>query len=505
MSMSLPSPYKRHLLDLLDGLIELAPHEDRVIADLSINSRTLVPGSLFVALKGTQQHGLEFVAGALQREVAAIVWEPDAGFDPSAAQQACAVANVPLLMIPDLGMQLGRIASRFFNEPSQQLALVGITGTDGKTSVSHFLAQALSHREPCGVIGTLGYGFYGDLRQSTHTTPDAVTVQRLLSEVQQRGARYAVMEASSHALAQGRVEGLRFQVAVLTNLSRDHLDYHGTVAAYAAAKQRLFTMPQLQQAVLNLDDALGQRLHRELPSSQTAFSYSMNADVAQAAIRCQALSCRADGLDLQISTPQGQVDLSLPLLGRFNAANVLATLATLLALGTPLEQAAAWLRQLQPVAGRMQAFVMEGRPGVIIDYAHTPAALAAALDAVRQHTAGRVWCVFGCGGERDRGKRAEMGAVADLKADELVLTDDNPRAESPEQIFTDILIGIDSHEPFLVHDRAAAIQLAIQHAAPSDMVLVAGKGHEDYQLIGNQRLPFSDAAVVQRALQERAA
>lgn len=491
------------LAELLEGLISLAVQEDRAIADLTIDSRAVRRGSLFVALSGTQRHGLEFVGDALRQNAAAVIWEPDVGFDPTGAERACAAAGVPLLMVPDLSMQLSLIAGRFFNEPSRRLALIGITGTDGKTSVCQFLAQALSQEQPCGVIGTLGYGLHGTLVQSTHTTPDAVTVQRLLRDVHELGARHVAMEVSSHALAQGRVAGLQFQVAVLTNLTRDHLDYHGTEAAYAAAKMRLFTMPGLQRIVLNLDDAQGRRLQQELPSELTAFSYSLDSDAYQAAVRCRELRYRPDGMDMRVETPLGEADLSLPLLGRFNAANVLAALATLLALNMPLPSVVERLRQLQPVAGRMQAFGGSGLPGVIVDYAHTPAGLAAALDAVRQHTVGRVWCVFGCGGDRDRGKRSEMGAVADLKADELVLTDDNPRTEDPQQIINDILVGIDRHEPFLVRDRAAAIQLAIEHAEPTDMVLVAGKGHETYQIVGDQRLVFDDAAVVRLALQER--
>lgn len=491
------------LADLLEGLVALTSQENREIADLTADSGEVRQGSLFAALSGSNRHGLDFLADVLQQGAAAIVWEPDSDFDPTAAEHACAAADVPLLMVPDLRMQLSRIAGRFFGKPSRQLGLIGITGTDGKTSVGQFLAQALSQEHPCGVIGTLGYGLHGTLVQPTHTTPDAVTVQRLLRDMHELGAEHVAMEVSSHALVQGRVADLQFQVAVLTNLARDHLDYHGTESAYAAAKSRLFMMPDLQHVVLNLEDAFGRRLHEKLSPDLTAFSYSLDPGMHRAAVRCRELRHRPNGMDLQLETPAGEASLSLPLLGRFNAANVLATLATLLALDVSLPQAMERLQQLQPVAGRMQAFGGEGQPGVIVDYAHTPAGLAAALDAVRQHTTGRIWCVFGCGGDRDRGKRSEMGAVADLKADELVLTDDNPRTEDPQRIINDILIGIDAHEPFLVRDRAAAIRLAIEHAEPTDMVLVAGKGHESYQLIGDQRLPFDDAAVVRCALQER--
>lgn len=493
----------RALADLLVGLVAVAPAEDRTIGHLTLDSREVERSTLFAALSGTQRHGLEFVDDVLRRGAVAIVWEPDPRFDPTAAERACAAAGVPMFMVPDLSAQLSCIAGRFYGEPSRQLSLVGVTGTDGKTSVSQFIAQALSTDQPCGVIGTLGYGLLGSLVPPTHTTPDAVTVQRLLKDMRDLDARYVAMEVSSHALAQGRVAGLRYRVAVLTNLTRDHLDYHGTVDAYAAAKAKLFAMPELEAAVLNYDDAFGRRLKEALPPSVTAYDYSLDPRQRGVALCCRALRYQPDGLALTVQTPAGTAELSVPLLGRFNAANVLAALGALLALGLPLDEAAARLEGLRPVAGRMERFGGGGLPTVIVDYAHTPAGLTAALEAVRQHTQGKIWCVFGCGGDRDRGKRPQMAAVADYAADELVITDDNPRTEDPDQIVADILAGVELHEPFLVRDRAAAIRLAVEHAAAGDAVLVAGKGHEDYQLIGGQRLPFDDRAVVRAALQER--
>lgn len=494
----------RPLADLLSGLAAVAPGEDRVIGHLTLDSREVVPGTLFAAVSGTSRHGLEFVGEVLRRGAAAIVWEPDPQYDPSVAQRACAAAGVPLLTVPALSMELSRIAGRFYGEPSRQLALIGVTGTDGKTSVSQFLAQALSGDRPCGVIGTLGYGLLGSLAEPTHTTPDAVTVQRLLKDMRDLGASHVAMEVSSHALAQGRVAGLAFKVAVLTNLTRDHLDYHGTEEAYAAAKAALFRLPGLECAVLNRDDAFGRRLQAGLSPSVRVFDYTLDPQAQDAAVVCQDLRYLPDGLAMRVRTPAGEAALTVPLLGRFNAANALAALSTLLALGMPLADAVERLQELQPVAGRMQRLGGGSLPSVIVDYAHTPAALAAALDAVRQHTGGRVWCVFGCGGDRDRGKRPQMAAVADRKADEIVITDDNPRTEDPARIVDDILAGLKGRKPFLVHDRAAAIRLAIERAAPGDAVLIAGKGHETYQIVGSQRLAFDDCAVARAALQERA-
>lgn len=494
----------RSLTELLLGMAPLTPAEERLVGHFTLDSRQVVPGTLFAATSGGQRHGLEFVEDVLRQGAVAILWEPDPRFDLCSAERACNAADVPLLMVPELGRKLSLIAGRFYEEPSRQLALVGITGTDGKTSVSQFIAQALSVDRPCGVIGTLGYGLLGSLLPPTHTTPDAITVQGLLKSMQEQGARHVAMEVSSHALAQGRVAALRFRVAVLTNLSRDHLDYHGSEAAYAATKAELFSMPGLEYAVLNRDDAFGQRLQKNLPPSVQALTYSIDSRSRGADLSCRELRHRPDGLDLLLDTPAGPAALSLPLLGRFNAANGLAALGALLALGVPLADAIVRLEQLQPVAGRMQRLGGNGLPSVVVDYAHTPAALAAALDAVRQHTIGRVWCVFGCGGDRDRGKRLQMGVVADQRADEIVLTDDNPRSEDPEAIIADILAGIERREPFIVRDRAAAIRLALEHAEPIDLVLIAGKGHEDYQIIGDQRLAFDDAAVARAVLKERA-
>lgn len=504
MMALLMDPPGKKLSVLLGSLVEVPAAAERSITHLSLDSRQIGPGGLFAAVAGSQRHGLEFVAEVLKRQVAAVVWEPREGVDAAAAQAQCAAAGVPLLAVPELAQRLSLIAGRFYDEPSRRLRLIGITGTDGKTSTSQFLAQALSEEaRPCGVLGTLGYGLLGSLVPASHTTPDAVTVQRLLADMCDLGASHAVMEASSHALDQGRVAALQFEVAVLTNLTRDHLDYHGSEAAYAEAKARLFAMPGLRHAVLNHDDAFGRRLKARLAEGVQVWDYSLDPQARGCAVVCRELRYLPEGLALSVETPAGSAQLELGLLGRFNAANALAALAALLALGWSLEQAATRLARLKPVSGRMERFGGGAQPLVIVDYAHTPAGLAAALDAVRQHTVGKVWCVFGCGGDRDRGKRPEMAAIAERKADEIVITDDNPRTENPGAIVEEILAGLQSNEPYVVRDRAAAIRLAVEQAAPIDAVLVAGKGHEDYQIIGERRLPFDDRAIVRQALQER--
>lgn len=492
----------RQLRALLAPWLEVPPERDRVINQISLDSRELGAGGLFAAVAGSRTHGLDYVEQAVARGAAAVLWEP-AQVDAERARALCAERDVPLLALEGLGQQLSAIAARFYGAPSRSLRVLGVTGTDGKTSVSQFLAQALSEPQaPCGVIGTLGYGLLGTLVESGHTTPDAVSVQRLLADMRDLGAGYAAMEVSSHALVQGRVADVHFDTAILTNLTRDHLDYHGSAEAYAEAKATLFRMPGLARAVLNRDDEFGRRMERELPEGVARWTYSLRPR-ERADVVCIRLECLPEGLRMEFVTPKGGAGLSLPLMGRFNAANVAAVLSTLLALGLELDEAMVRLGRLTPVAGRMERFGGGEAPVVAVDYAHTPGALAAALDAVRAHCNGRVWVVFGCGGDRDRGKRAEMGCIADQKADELVLTSDNPRSENPQAILDQILEGVIGHEPFVVADRREAITLAVTHAGPADVVLVAGKGHESYQLVGSERLPFDDRLVVQQALKER--
>jgi UDP-N-acetylmuramoyl-L-alanyl-D-glutamate--2,6-diaminopimelate ligase len=493
------------LRELLQPWVQVPERDDRRIRALSLNSREIAPQSLFVALAGGTRHGLEFLEAALSSGAVAVVAEPG-GPDEQAARAACAERGVPLFVLAGFTHEVSRLAGRFYGEPSRALPIVGVTGTDGKTSVTQFIAQALNDPQaPCGVIGTLGYGEPDALHAASHTTPDAIRVQGLLAELRMQGAQAVAMEVSSHALDQGRVADVRFAVAVLTNLSRDHLDYHGTLEAYAEAKARLFRVEGLQCAVLNQDDAFGRQLHAELAGRVPILGYSMDPAALDAELTLTDIEFLPEGLRVTLRARTEAVQLALPLLGRFNAANVMATLGALLGLGIPLQEALSRLQRLRPVAGRMERFGGGKAPLAIVDYAHTPAALAAALQAVREHVPGRLWCVFGCGGDRDRGKRPQMGAVAERYADELVLTDDNPRGENPEQIVGDILAGVSGARPQIVRDRASAIRAAIDAAAPGDAVLIAGKGHEQEQLIGARRLPFDDRAVALAALQERSA
>ncbi len=487
---------------LLDGIVDVSREAELRIRGLSMDSRTLVPGDLFLACRGIASHGASHLAQALERGAAASLVEP-----PLPDGALINWPGLPVFAVPGLSIQAGVLADRFFGEPSRDLRVTGVTGTNGKTTVTHLLAYALSALQGrprvCGLLGTLGYGFPGHLQPGAHTTPDAVTLHRFLREAHAQGADDAVMEVSSHALNQGRVSGVRFTLAVYTNLGRDHLDYHGDMAGYAAAKRTLFNAPGLQQAVLNMDDCHGQRWARELDGALEVYGYGLHS-MPLAGVPClrgQVLSSGADGLALQLAGPWGMARLQSTLVGRLNASNLLAATTALLAMGYRLDSVCEALADTLVVPGRMEIFRAPGQPLVAVDYAHTPDALQAALADLRELVSGAIYCVFGCGGERDPGKRPLMGAVAAERADHVLLTDDNPRSESSAAILEQIRAGCrGSARIHVVPDRRQAITLALTEAGPDDGVLVAGKGHEGSQQIGSGRVPFDDRAVVQGLL-----
>lgn len=470
----------------------LAQAESSVlIRELTLDSRAVKAGDLFLAVPGLHSDGRNFITDAVKRGAAAVAYEAEGA--PVMRDSACT-----LLPIRGLAGQLSMIAGRFYGEPSRALRLIGITGTNGKTSISQLLAQALERLgEPCGVIGTLGNGFPGHLQASGHTTPDALGVQSTLAELKQQGAKAVAMEVSSHGLDQGRVSALDFDVAVFSNLSRDHLDYHGTLEAYGAAKAQLFAWDSLKARVINLDDAFGRALAAQPGARLIGYSLSDES----ATLYCRSIQFSDQGVVAQLITSQGEGLLRSPLLGRFNLSNLLAVVGALLALNYPLDEVLALLPQLTPPPGRMQRLGGEGKPLLVVDYAHTPDALEQVLTALRPHVQGRLLCLFGCGGDRDRGKRPLMAEVAERLADGVLVTDDNPRTEDPEQIFADIRQGVhDVQTVRFMHGRGAAIAQLIGEAQPGDLVLLAGKGHEDYQEICGQRSHFSDLEQAQQAL-----
>ena len=484
------------MLKIEKTLIEILPEwvnttcADLVVSDISQDSRAIGTGTLFIARSGLLHRGVDFVLDAVAAGAVAIVLD-------SSEVDSCPQVDVPVIAIPDLISHIGFIAARFYDEPSKHMTVIGITGTNGKTSCAHFIAQAMNTLDvKTAIIGTVGNGFPDALDKATHTTPDGVGLQKLFAELKQAGADAVVMEVSSHALDQGRVAAVAFDYAVLTNLSRDHLDYHGSMDAYGAAKAKLFKMPSLKKAIINIDDAFG----RQLWADDGIRGQAVSVGRVHGDYRLAAYRLALHGIEAEVKTSTGGFAFCSKIIGDFNLDNLLIVAATLVEQGFSYEQLVDALSKIESVPGRMQAIVAANKPLVIVDYAHTPDALEKALQAVRAHTSGTLWCVFGCGGDRDIGKRELMGNIADRLADHLVVTSDNPRSEQPQKIIEMIKHGISLHVPDIEIDRAEAIQLAIMKASPEDVVLIAGKGHEDYQEIAGTRYPFSDVVVTRKFL-----
>lgn len=507
------------LQNLLQGICDWSVHSNasgldmsRVVTGLALDSRTLNSGDIFIALRGQHHDGLRFARSAVEKGAVAVVHQGDAD---EVLRHLAIQHNVPLIRDPDLLQHLGIIAGRFYGEPSRDLRVVGVTGTDGKTSVSHFIAQCIDTLNAeygtgrCGMIGTLGNGFRDALDSATHTTPDAIRVQALLADFRDQHAKYVAMETSSHGLDQGRVNGVAFAVAVLTNLGRDHLDYHVNEDVYRRAKQRLFEMPELQSAVVNVHDAFGQALLSEFGKYYPISAYGVaggkvfEQSLADDWVTAENIRFDNKGFAANILTPEAAYEVRCGLLGYFNVLNVLTTVAVLRRLEFSMDRIISAINRLQSVDGRMQLTQYEGLPAVVVDYAHTPQALQAALKALRPHCRGQLWCVFGCGGNRDAGKRPEMGRIAESSADNVIVTDDNPRDESPAEIAEQILAGMHTPERArLIHDRREAVNIAIRAAGADDLVLIAGKGHERTQTVGDRILPFHDQTTVNEVLGE---
>lgn len=500
------------------------------IARLMTDSRAVQAGDTFVAYPGEKMDGRQFIAQAIEQGANAVIWEnQDFEWNPN--------WQVPNLGVADLRRRAGWLADAIYGQPSEKLWVVGVTGTNGKTSTSHWIAQALddSNRR-CALIGTLGNGFHGTLKTSANTTPDAICVHALLAEYVRVGAQALAMEVSSHALSQGRVNGVSFDIALLTNLSRDHFDYHGNMQNYAAAKRKLFYWHSLKYVVLNLDDAFGQELAEQLQDSAVeVIGYALRPlskklpQVERPGLRMvygELLEMSGQGMKLAIKSSWGVAHINSSLVGRFNAENLLGALAVLLVSKIDLHAAALSLSKVQAVSGRMQRLGSAQQPTVIVDYAHSPDALEKVLLALREvsqfHSTAkgaevneqaigdqlssrstslsRLICVFGCGGERDRGKRGLMGKIAEQFSDHCIITSDNPRNEDPHNIIAEIVNGMSATKHEIIVERGAAIRLAISQARQSDTVLIAGKGHEDYQEVKGVRHPFNDVLIAQQAL-----
>lgn len=465
-----------------DGAEKLRLHVQGIMLD----SRRIRAGEMFLALPGASQDGRVFIKEAVARGAAVVCVD-----GAVTAEDREAASGVPIVGVDDLAAVAGRLAAAYYDDPSRALKVLGVTGTNGKTSCSHHLAEMLERLgASSGICGTLGNGFPGHLRSTGLTTADAVSLQRTLAWMRDAGANWVAMEVSSHALDQNRVAGITFSGALFTNLSRDHLDYHGSMNAYAESKRQLFLTPGLDVAVLNRDDAFGRVLMDRVPTPLDVYDFSLRDPAA--AVHLTAMSRDEHGVHASLVSPWGRGELHTRLLGDFAVSNLLGCVTLLGGLGLPLPEVLA-AADVSPVSGRMQPFVHPDGITLVVDYAHTPDALAKALAALHQYGSGQVLCVFGCGGERDPGKRPEMGRQAAAAAGFVVITDDNPRAEDGDAIVRDILAGIPAGSAVAIErDRRRAIELALRQARPGDVVLIAGKGHEDYQDGPAGRVHYSD-------------
>jgi len=467
---------------------------DIVIRGMELDSRKVRPGDLFLALPGETHDGRQFIEQAVANGASAVLAEaPVAGFVDA--------LPVPLVELPELRFEVGTLAARFYRHPSHAMQVVGVTGTNGKTTTSRILAQlSRALGKPCGVIGTLGNTLADDVCATANTTPDALALQRQLAQWVAQGVVAVSMEVSSHALVQGRVSGVQFTTAIYTNLSHDHLDYHGSMDAYGRAKLQLFASEGLRHAVINADDQFAGQVRAAVSRGVQVLTYSTSG--AAADVRVENARFRTDGVHAELHSPWGEAEFFSPLPGDFNLANLAAAVTALVLAGEDLLALLAAVAELRPVPGRMQAIPNSLDLQVIVDYAHTPHALEQVLQAIRPHVSGALVTVFGCGGDRDRDKRQVMGRIACALSDRVVITSDNPRSEDPHQIMRDIAVGC-SGQYALVVDRAQAIATAVAEAGVGDCVLIAGKGHEDYQLVDGVNLPFSDAVQARAALARR--
>lgn len=486
------------LSTLLQEYISIPQDADTDIKRLVLDSRKVAAGDLFIAIKGTALDGRKYIPNAVAQGAKAIIFSAENAADSISFQE-----QVPLIPIHDLANKLGSIAARFYANPAKKMFMIGVTGTNGKTSTTHFIGQMLQALGmPCGVIGTLGSGMFGQLGEAGLTTPDPITLQAILQHMQEQGAKAVAMEVSSHSIDQGRVNGIEYQVGIFTNLTQDHLDYHGDMETYAAVKRRFFAELPTQTLIINADDMRGKQWIHELASKKKVYAYSTNAPCANIpTIYTDLIKLGLHGMSAHVHTPWGEGDLLVPLIGQFNLSNILAVITALCVQGFELSAVLQQLSKLTSVPGRMQTLGGNGKPLAVVDYSHTPDSLEKALQALRAHTEGQLICVFGCGGDRDQGKRPLMAKIAENLADRVIVTNDNPRHEEPAFILQQIMQGfIHPERVFVELDRSKAIANSIQLAKAGDCILIAGKGAERYQQLGDEKIPFDDVEQVRRYL-----
>ncbi|OOF43573.1 UDP-N-acetylmuramoyl-L-alanyl-D-glutamate--2,6-diaminopimelate ligase [Rodentibacter rarus] len=461
------------------------------INDLVLDSRKVKNGDLFVAIKGHHIDATRFIEQAISAGASAVVAETE---DKKKHLHLTYQHQIPVIYYYELSKNLSQIADKFYHSPSKKLALVGVTGTNGKTTVSQLLAQwvqLLGHKS--AVMGTIGNGLLDQVVEAKNTTGSPVEIQSLLASFVEAGADFAAIEVSSHGLVQHRVEALDFNAAIFTNLSRDHLDYHGSMDNYAQAKKRFFFELNPKLKIVNADDPVGVEWLNELADGIAVTADVNFQPISDKWLKATSVNFTPEGAVIDFTSTWGKGTLNSPLIGEFNVSNLLLVMATLLALGYSLNDLTGSVSKLKGVRGRMEMIKRVGKPAVIVDYAHTPDALEKALIASREHCDGKLWCIFGCGGDRDVGKRPLMAKVAEQFADRVIVTTDNPRTEDPDKIEADIVAGFRNMDNVgLIPDREQAIEFAIEGAGENDLIVIAGKGHEDYQIIGNETLPFSD-------------
>ncbi|HBV75169.1 MULTISPECIES: UDP-N-acetylmuramoyl-L-alanyl-D-glutamate--2,6-diaminopimelate ligase [Vibrio] len=478
--------------------VALSSEQDVVVTQLQLDSRHVSEGDIFVAIQGHETDGRIFIDKAISLGASGIVADADSAHPHGFVEIR---KNVAVIYIQEIGQQLSALAQRLYQYVPMKL--IGITGTNGKTTISQLIAQWIELvGYKAAVMGTTGNGFLNNLQPAANTTGNAIEIQQTLSELNQQGADYTALEVSSHGLVQHRVKTLHFAAAAFTNLSRDHLDYHGSMEEYAKAKLSLFTQHDCQHLIINRDDNIGEQWLEALPYAIAVSLSPFDLKENQKAIWANQVTYSESGIQIALDGAWGKAQLQTPLIGAFNASNVMVACATLLSLGFNLDDLAKSAPQLMPVIGRMELFQSSNatslKAKVVVDYAHTPDALEKALLALRVHCKGKLWSIFGCGGDRDPGKRPMMTEISERLADESIITDDNPRSEDPQMIVQDMLAGANQpNKLHVIHSRFQACEYALQHAAEQDIILLAGKGHEDYQIIGDQTLPYSDRETAQ--------
>lgn len=485
--------------------IEVSEYADNSIIGLALDSRDIIKGYVFIALAGSKQHGMAYIDQAINNGACAMIYDP-AGIESTLVEDS---SQIPMIAINGLAVKLGHIAARFYGNPSELMTVIGITGTNGKTSCSQFLSQIL---DDSSVIGTLGWGEWSNLQKTINTTPDALEMQRILAELLKANKKAVAIEVSSHGLDQGRINGVAIKGAIYTNISRDHLDYHGTMDAYIQAKLLLLKSVGLAFVVVNLDDVFSDQIVAAVPEKVEIWGFSVKGKTRSNCtnIIAENILTTDNGIEFELYCHGNKHRIKAPIYGHFNVENILTVFTTMLAMGVAEAEAIKRLEFIRPIPGRMERLGDERSPLIFVDYAHTPDALDKVLSSIKKHCTQALWVVFGCGGDRDKGKRSQMGQIATQWADHVIITDDNPRYENALDIVNDILKGCQdignstiSSNVEVIQDRALAIQSVLARAAAKDCIVVAGKGHELYQEINGVRLNFSDSQVISDALTAR--